>query len=93
MKQVRIGVILCILLAGYFVTFYGGIIPYRLFQCALFVPISCLIYTLYVYERFKIYQQVGHKTLVKDEAADYLIQLANEDFITYEHIKLNFFGG
>lgn len=91
MKQVRIGVILCILLAGYFVTFYGGIIPYRLFQCALFVPISCLIYTLYVYERFKIYQQVGHKTLVKDEAADYLIQLANEDFITYEHIKLNFF--
>lgn len=91
MKLVRIGVILFILLSGFFVTCYGGMIPYRLFQFALLVPVTCLLYTLYVYIQFKIYQEVEHKTLTKNETADYLIQIGNEDAITYEHIKLNFF--
>lgn len=91
MKQVRIGVILFIFLTGLFVTLYGGMIPYRLFQFALLVPVICLAYTLYVYVRFKIFQEVEHKTLVKEQTADYLIQLGNEDVITYEHIKLNFY--
>ena len=91
MKEVRIGVILCILLSGFFVTFYGGTIPYRFFQCSLLVPVLCLIYTAYVYARFKIYQEVEHNTLVKEEIADYTIQVGNEDYIMYEHIKLNFY--
>ncbi|SET59213.1 DUF58 domain-containing protein [[Clostridium] polysaccharolyticum] len=91
MKQVRIGILLSIIVSSIFVTCYGGRIPYRIFQCTLLVPVICFGYTLYVYERFRIYQRVHHKTLVKEEPEEYLLEVGNEDVITYEHIKLNFF--
>lgn len=91
MKLVRIGIVLGVILSGVFVTFYGGSIPYRLFYFFLAIPLLCFFYTLYVYLRFKVFQSVGHKTLVKEEAAEYTVQVGNEDFITYENMKLIFY--
>ena len=91
MKSVRIIVVLGILLSGTFVTFYGGVVAYELFYLSLAVPLFCFLYTLYVYMRFKIYQLIDSKTLVKEEKTEYFVQVGNEDFITYENIKLNYY--
>lgn len=73
------------------VSFRGGNIPYLLFYFALLIPILALTYSIYVYFRFKIVQEVS-RTVVKAKEVPYRLILANEDFIPFTDITLHYFS-
>ena len=77
----RIVLILCIIAAGILASTYGGRISYSIFYFMLAIPVVSLLYTMIVYSRFRFLQKVAITTLVKEEPADYMFQLGNEDFI------------
>lgn len=93
MTRNRIILVVLWIAAGVFASFYGGNIPYALFYLVLSVPLISFLYTLYVFIRFKLFQEISERTLVKGEAVDYSFRLANEDFISYQRIQVCFFTG
>ncbi|BCN29414.1 DUF58 domain-containing protein [Anaeromicropila herbilytica] len=80
-----------IVVAGIFASFYGGNIPYAFFYMTLIVPVLSFFYTFYVYIRLKMYQNIGKRTVVKGEVTDFNFQIANEDVIPYQNIKVGFY--
>ncbi len=85
--------ILCVMFligSGVFASYYGGNISYALFYMAIFTPIISYAYTIYVYFRFKIYQSMDNYVVVKGDWNDYSFVIANEDFITFRNVKVNF---
>ena len=91
MGKSRIVVLGSIIATCIFASFFGGNIAYSLFYFTLAIPLGALGYVVYVYCRFKIYQSVETKTVVKGEPVPYRIELSNEDKVTYHSIKMNFF--
>ena len=87
----RIVLIILIVASGVLVSHYGGSFSYTLFYFSLGIPLVSLLYSIYVYSHFKLYQFTGNKTIVKGETTEYSFQLANEDVITFESLKVNFF--
>lgn len=90
MLRNRIIMIIFIILTGVFATFYGGAVPYTLFTLALLLPLLSLIYLVFVYLNFRIYQLIDRKTIVKYERTPFRFILANESIITYAHINVSF---
>lgn len=86
-------IIYFIFLAGsaVLVSFRGGNIPYLLFYFALLIPVLALSYSLYVYWRFKIVQEVA-RTVVKAKEVPYRLILANEYFVPFTNITLHYFS-
>lgn len=91
MRQHRILLLLLIILSGTFATLYGGNIPRALFYLTLCIPLAAFLDTLYIYLRLKMYQTIGKRTVVKGEVTDYVFHLSNEDFISYQNIRISFF--
>ena len=62
------------------------------FLCAfyLFFTIISFLYTLYVYIRFKIYQSMDNYVVVKGDWNNYSFMIANEDYIAFRNVKVNF---
>lgn len=77
--------------AAALVSIRGGSISYLLFYFALMLPVLALIYSLYVYFRFKIVQEV-ERVVVKAQKVPYRLLLANEDPIPFTNISLNYFS-
>lgn len=73
-----------------FASYYGGNISYALFYLTWLIPLIAFLYTLYVYFRFKIYQKIGTYQVVKGDWTDYSFVIANEDYITFRNVKVNF---
>ena len=90
MKTNRLICILFIIGSGIFASYYGGNISYALFYLALFIPVISFLYTLYVYFRFKIYQTMDSYMVVKGDWNSYSFVIANEDFIAFRNVKVNF---
>lgn len=90
MLRNRIILILVIIAATILVSLYGGSVSYGFFYFALFTPVIAYIYTLYVYLRFRLYQDIGQRIIIKGDLVPYFFTLANEDYITYKSIKVNF---
>lgn len=78
-----------IVAAGVFASFYGGAARI-VFRMTLLIPLISLLYTLYVYARFRIYQVAENKIIVKGEKTPYFFALSNEDCISYVDIKVLF---
>lgn len=91
MKIYRYILIGFLIIATIFVSNYGGNVSYALFYLAIILPIVAFVYTLYVYQRFRIYQMIDRKTIVKGELVPYRYTVSNEDFITYRSIQVKFF--
>jgi len=91
MRRNRIILVILIVLSTILVSNYGGTISYSFFYFSLGIPVLSLTYSVYVYTRFKLYQFTENKTIVKGETTEYSFQLANEDIITFESLKVNFF--
>ena len=72
------------------VSFYGGTVARLIFFTSLFLPILSWVYLLYVYIRFRIYQIIETKTMVKGEHIPYYFQLSNEDYIAYTNVRVSF---
>ena len=90
MKTNRLIYILFIIGSGIFASYYGGIISYAFFYLAIFIPIISFLYTLYVYFRFKIFQSMDSYMVVKGDWNNYSFEIANEDYIAYRNVKVNF---
>ena len=75
-----------------FASYFGGNISYALFYLSIFIPIVAFLYTLYVYFRFKIYQKMDSYLVVKGDWTVYSFVIANEDYITFRNVKVNFLG-
>lgn len=90
MKITRIASALFIIGSGVFASYFGGNISYALFYLALLIPLLSFLYTLYVYVRFKIYQSMDNYAVVKGDWNNYSFIIANEDFIAFRSVKVNF---
>lgn len=82
--------ILFIIGSGIFASYFGGNISYALFYLSIFIPIISFLYTVYVYIRFKIYQSMDNYVVVKGDWNNYSFVIANEDYIAYRNVKVNF---
>lgn len=91
--MMKINRLICLVLIigfGVFASYYGGNISYALFYLSILLPISSLCYTAYVYIRFKIYQSLDSYLVVKGDWIPYSFIVANEDYVTFRNIKVNF---
>lgn len=86
----RVIYIILIITSGIFASFYGGNVSYAFFYFSLILPVISLIYTFYVFMRFRIYQDIGQRIVVKGDLTPYAFTLGNEDHITFRSIKVNF---
>ena len=68
-----------------------GKLIYLLFYFALLLPVLAFLYSLYVFNRFKIVQEVS-RVVVKAQEVPYRLLLANEDILPFTHIRLHFFS-
>lgn len=93
MNKEKLLVLTSIILSTVLVSFYGGNITYSLFYLSLIIPITCILYTLYISVRIKLYQVVESHQVVKGELNPYNFTLSNEDFIAYSCIKVNYIRG
>lgn len=90
MRKNRIIMAIFIIASGTFASFYGGNVPYAFFYLSICIPIIAYLYTGYVYLRLRIYQKVENHIVVKGDLTPYSFTIANEDYITYTSIKVNF---
>lgn len=90
MLKRRIILAAVIVAAGVFASFYGGAAR-NIFFMSLLVPPFLLLYTVYVYARFRIYQHAASKVIVKNEKTPYYFVLSNEDFISYADVRVTFY--
>lgn len=90
MKINRMICIALIIGSAVFASFFGGNISYAFFYLALLIPLISILYTVYVYFRFKLYQSLENKLVVKGDWTEYSFIIANEDYITFRNIKVNF---
>ncbi|WMJ85270.1 DUF58 domain-containing protein [Anaerocolumna sp. MB42-C2] len=86
----RLILFILIIASGIFASNFGGNVSYALFYMSLCIPVISLIYTYYVYIRFRIYQDIGQRVLVKGDLIPYSFTIANEDYITFRSVKVNF---
>lgn len=87
----RLLLIIWIVISGIFASLYGGNITYALFYTSLTIPVIAFLYTFYVFTRFKMYQSIYKRTVVKGEITQYVFRLSNEDVLPYQNIKVDFF--
>ncbi|MDF2586690.1 MAG: hypothetical protein K0S41_531 [Anaerocolumna sp.] len=86
----RIILFILIIASGIFATFYGGNVSYAFFYMTIFVPVISFLYTFYVYVRFRLFQEIGQRVVVKGDMTYYAFTIANEDYITFRSVKVNF---
>ena len=72
-----------------FASFFGGAAR-TLLHISLLIPLFSLLYTFYVYLRFRIYQNAENKIIVKGEKTPYFFVLSDEDYIAYTDIRVEF---
>ena len=91
MRRSRIAALLLFVLSLICISFKGGPVSYGFFFFTLFVPLISFIYTLIVYLRFKIYQEIDTRTIVAGSSTPFYFSLQNEDFFTHSGVKTGFF--
>ena len=86
--------IFCILwvlsLAG--ITCFGGAASYGFFFGMTLLPVISLIYIACVYSRFKIYQEIGSRSMVCGQSVPYFFVLQNEDYFAYTGVGVRLFS-
>ncbi|WP_069999668.1 DUF58 domain-containing protein [Cellulosilyticum sp. I15G10I2] len=76
-----------------FVYFYPGLFSSMFFYTLLLIPISSLVYTLYVYYKFSYIQSVDKKFVTKGEVVTFNVKIVNETKMIYPYIEIQFYGG
>ena len=86
----RVILIIFIIASGIFASFYGGNVSYAFFYFSLLLPVISFVYTFYVFLRFRLFQDIGQRVVIKGDLVPYAFTLGNEDRITFRSIKVNF---
>lgn len=90
MKKNRLISLGFIIAAVVFASFFGGKFSYALLYASFAVPVTCLIYLLFVFTRLKVYQAIDSKIVVKGEKIGFKYILSNESSVYFTHIKPEF---
>lgn len=73
------------------ITCFGGAVSYGFFFGMSLLPLVSLSYIACVYFRFKIYQEIGSRTMVCGCPESYFFILKNEDFFAYAGVSIRLF--
>lgn len=92
MRRNRIVWLLLLLLSVVAISFYGGAVSYGFFYTMLAIPAVSLLYLLYAYVFFRIYQHNDGRQLVVDDAVPYSFRLINEYPLPFVGIRVGFFS-
>ncbi len=92
MRRNRIVWLLLLLLSVVAISFYGGAVSYGFFYTMLAIPAVSLLYLLYAYVFFRIYQHNDGRQLVVDDAVPYSFRLINEFPLPFVGIRVGFFS-
>jgi len=74
------------------ISFYGGTVSYSFFYAASLVPIVSLLYLLYVFTFFHIYQKVESRTIIVDQPIPFYFRLVNEYFLSFVGVRVKFYS-
>ncbi len=74
------------------ITCYGGAVSYGLFWGMTLLPAVSLGYIVWVYFRFKIYQEIGSRSMVCGRPESYFFVLKNEDFFAYAGVSVRLYS-
>jgi len=74
------------------ISFYGGAISYGFFFATTLLPFVCLVYLIFVYVRFRIFQKVENRNMVCGQPVPYYFVLQNDDFFAFAGIRIRFFS-
>jgi len=91
LKKNRIIWIILWLLSLVGISFYGGVVSYGFFYTMTFIPVFSLLYVLYVYIFFRVYQYTDGRNFVVNDAVPYSFKLINEYHIPFAAIRVKFF--
>ena len=74
-------------------SFFGGPVSYGLFWGLTLLLVVSLLYLLFVFLQFRIYQEIGSRTIVCKEPMPYYFSLKNESPIVFTSLKIGMFDG
>ncbi len=92
MRINRIIALLLFIISLIVISFKGGPAAYGFFFFTVFVPLVSLIYTFIVYSRFRIYQEIGTRSVTAGNATPFYFTLQNEDLFSHAGIRVHFFS-
>lgn len=92
MKKNRITFIFLFVLSIILLYNFGGFVSTLFFNTLLSVLLFSLLYTFYVYQRFKFVQTIDKKIIIKGEDVKLIVKLSNEDLLLYPFIYVSFFS-
>lgn len=76
-----------------FISLYGGNVPYMLFFLIVVNTVVSVVYILYAFYRFRIYQKVAAHKVTKGDYVPFTLMVNNESIVTYRDVKLTFAEG
>ena len=92
MRRNRIIFIVLWLLSLAAITFYGGSISYGFFYIMTLIPVFSLLYLLYSFMFFRIYQYTDGRDFVVNDPVPYSFKLTNEFLLPFVGIRVDFFS-
>lgn len=75
------------------ISFYGGAISYGFFFGMTLIPVVSLLYLLFVYFQFRIYQEIESRTIVCKQPMPYYFVLQNSEYYAFASISARLFSG
>lgn len=91
MKHSRVLYFFMLVISIIFISYKGGSIPYLFFYFVLMLPIFSFGYTLIVYMRFRVAQNIDSIRMIKKIPLPYQAVIANEDYFTYTSMRPEYF--
>ncbi len=92
MKWRRIILLLLWILSLVGISFYGGAISYGLFWGITLIPVLSLVYLLFVFMQFRIYQEIGSRIVVSKQPVPYFFVLQNETVYAFAGLSVRLFS-
>lgn len=92
MKWRRIILLLLWILSLVGISFYGGAISYGLFWGITLLPVLSLVYLLFVFMQFRIYQEIGSRIVVCKQPVPYFFVLQNETVYAFAGLSVRLFS-
>ena len=74
------------------ISLVGGKISYGIFITLTLIPLLSLVYLFIVNLTFRIYQELGTRTVVAGERTDYLFKIRNSSVFAYSGIKVELYS-
>lgn len=74
------------------ISFYGGAISYGIFWGITLIPVLSLVYLLFVFMQFRIYQEIGSRTVVCKQPVPYFFILQNETVYAFAGLSVRLFS-